>query len=113
HVAFAAAHPFFISRDNGMNNEARAFEEVTKAFERAKRSLSPSPTKREENCSPVKKVSTGEKIISTTSNNSGLSAFTKLKIIAKDNSDQQEKSITISVEVNGISYQGTLYANSI
>ncbi|CAF2505122.1 unnamed protein product [Rotaria sp. Silwood2] len=106
---------------------------TNKLFERSstatKRSLSPSLLSKQQqnddnnniNSLSKKSITSINNIRSTcftpvtTNNNSSLlSPVSKLKIIAKENNpDQQqsnEKSITISIELNGIAYQGTLYA---
>ncbi|CAF4887085.1 unnamed protein product, partial [Rotaria sp. Silwood1] len=108
---------------------------TNKLFERSstitKRSLSPSLSKQQQqnddnniNSLSKKPITSINNIRSTcftpvtTNNNTSslLSPVSKLKIIAKENNpDQQqsnEKSITISIELNGIAYQGTLYATT-
>ncbi|CAF1216550.1 unnamed protein product [Rotaria sordida] len=110
---------------------------TNKLFERSstitKRSLSPSFSKQQQNDDNInsfskKSITSINNLRSTcftpvtTNNNNNnnnsslLSPVSKLKIIAKENNlDQQqsnEKSITISIELNGIAYQGTLYATT-
>lgn len=86
-----------------------------------KRTLSPSSSSflskqaldEMNNISPIKKPtpiinhSRSNCFTSVTTN----SSISKLKIIANENSP--EKSVTLSIELNGINYQGTLYANGL
>jgi len=84
-----------------------------------KRPLSPSPSflskqtlDEMNNISPIKKptptvnYSRSNSFTPLPTTNSSVS---KLKIIANENSP--DKSVTLSIELNGINYQGTLYAN--
>ncbi|UJR08790.1 hypothetical protein I4U23_013046 [Adineta vaga] len=105
---------------------------TNKLFERSstlmKRSLSPSFLSRQTNDdninSPMKKSTTSFNNLRSTcftpvtanslsSSSSLLSPVSKLKIIAKENNSEQQQSITISIELNGIAYQGTLYATTV
>ncbi|CAF1321586.1 unnamed protein product [Rotaria sordida] len=142
HAAMAAAlsHPFFLAAAAAASSSSsRDVNETTSTTSRIssfddhhhhltspsiiKRSISPSFLSKQNDDNAKKFVSTiNNNLIhpncftpSTTNNSSLLSQVSKLNIIAKENNLQQqsnEKSIQLSIELNGIAYQGTLYATT-
>ncbi|CAF1043109.1 unnamed protein product [Adineta steineri] len=125
HAAMAAAlsHPFFLaaaaaassssSRDvnessSSMISRIPSFEDHHRISSPIKRSISPCFLSKSND-------DTTKKFASTTNSPSLLSQVSKLKIISKDQALEQqinEKSINFAIELNGIAYQGTLYAST-